>query len=270
MTTYLDANRANWDERADIHVEDVTGAYAVERFLAGEDVLYPIEAAEVGDVSGLKLVHLQCHIGLDTLSLARRGADVTGIDFSPNALRHAREFAAKAGLAARFVEGDVYRAPEIAGTGYDLAYTTWGTITWLPDIRAWGRVVAAVLRPGGRLYFADTHPSFEVLEEVDGRLQPTFSWRTPSSRPLEFNPTQTYTGDPRPLANTLNFEWVHPVSDILMSLIDAGMTIERVAEHEALPFRMFPMMVEGEDRLWRLPPGVPRLPLSLSVRAVKR
>ena len=120
MTASFGRQLRQWTTRADIHVEDVTGAYAVERFLAGEDVLYPIEAGEVGDVSGLKLLHLQCHIGLDTLSLARRGADATGIDFSPNALRHAREFAAKAGLAARFVEGDVYRAPEIAGTGYDV------------------------------------------------------------------------------------------------------------------------------------------------------
>lgn len=269
MTSFLDANRANWDERADIHVEDVTGAYAVERFLAGEDVLFPIEAAEIGDVAGLKVLHLQCHIGLDTLSLARRGAEVTGIDFSPHALRHARDFAERTGLSARFVEGDVYRAAELAGTGYDLVYTTWGTITWLPDIRRWGKVVADVLRPGGRLYFADTHPGFELLEEVNGRLEPTFSFRTPSSRPLAFNPTQTHTGDPRPLANSQSFEWVHPMSDILMALVDHGLVIERVAEHEALPFRMFPMMVEGGDRMWRLPAGVPRLPLSLSISAVK-
>src|SRR6185295_1350761 len=139
--------------------EDLTGAYGIERFLAGEDVLYPIEAAEIGDVSGLKVLHLQCHIGLDTLCLARRGARVTGLDFSAAALRHARGFANDAGIEARFVHGEVYDAAVLCGTDFDLVYATWGTISWLPDIRRWGAVVAALLKPGGALYFADQHPS---------------------------------------------------------------------------------------------------------------
>src|SRR5690349_13318913 len=160
MSSYLDTNRASWDERADIHVEDLTGSYGIERFLAGEDVLYPIEAGEIGNVAGLKLLHLQCHIGLDTLCLARRGAEVTGLDFSAAALGHARELAAKADLTARFVQGEVYDAAGLCGTDFDLVYTTWGTINWLPDVRRWGATIAAVLKPGSRLYFADTHPSF--------------------------------------------------------------------------------------------------------------
>ena len=269
MESFLDVNRANWDERADIHIEDATGGYAIERFLAGEDVLFPIEAAEIGDVTGLETLHLQCHIGIDTLCLARRGARVTGLDFSPNALRHARDLAAKTGLAARFVQGEVYEAPALVGGGFDLVYTTWGTINWLPDIRRWGVVIASVLKPGGRLYFADGHPSLAVLDEVDGRPVPTFNWRTPSSLPLEFKPEQTYSGDPRPLVNARNFEWIHPISDIVMALIDNGLRIERMAEHEALPWAMFSVMKEGTDRLYRLPPGLPRLPLAISLSAIK-
>ena len=177
--------------------------------------------------------------------------------------------AAKAKLDARFVLGNVYDAPALVGSVFDLVFTTWGTITWLPDIRRWGEAVALVLKPGGRLYFADSHPSLGVLEEVGGRLVPTFGYRTPSSLPLEFSETQTYTGDPRPLTNAQNFEWLHPVSDIVMALIDNGLRIERIAEHEALPWAMFPMMVPGDDRLYRLPAGVPRLPLSISLSAVK-
>ena len=269
MSTYLETNRANWDERADVHIEDVTGSYAIAPFLAGEDVLFPIEASEIGDVRGLDLLHLQCHIGVDTLCLARRGARVTGLDFSENALRHAAALAAEADLEARFVLGDVYQAEEHVGAAFDIVYTTWGTICWLPDIRRWGRVIAAMLRPGGRLYFADTHPMIQPLEEVDGQLRPTFSYRTPTGVPLAFTANQTYTGDPRQFLNTENFEWVHPVSDVLMALIDAGLLIERVAEHEALPWQMFPMMAQGADRLWRLPAGHPRLPLSLTVSARK-
>ena len=174
MEPYLDANRLNWDERADIHAEDVTGAYAIERFLAGADTLHSIEANEIGDVAGLDVLHLQCHIGVDTLCLARRGARVTGLDFSANALRHARDLARKAKLEARFVLGNVYDAPALVGSVFDLVFTTWGTITWLPDIRRWGAAIALMLKPGGRLYFADSHPSLGVLEEVDGKLIPTF------------------------------------------------------------------------------------------------
>ena len=191
MSTFLDTNRASWDERAEIHVENLTEFYGIERFLAGEDVLSPIEAGEIGDVRGLKVLHLQCHIGLDTLCLARRGADVTGLDFSATALRHAEELAGKAGLAARFVLGEVYDAAALCGTNYDLVYTTWGTISWLPDIQRWGAVIAAALKPGGSLYFVDDHPSAATFEEIDGRLVPTFNWRTPSSMPLEFVANKT-------------------------------------------------------------------------------
>jgi len=269
MSSFFDANRANWDERADIHVEDSTGAYAIERLVAGEDVLFPIEAGEIGDLSGQKVLHLQCHIGVDTLCLARRGARVTGLDFSRRALDHAQDLAARTGLQAEFVQGDVYDAPELVGNDFDLVYATWGTINWLPDVFRWGAVLASVLKPSGRLYFAECHPGLAVLEEVNGRLEPTFNYRTPSSVPLEFRPSQTYTGDPRQLANNLNFEWIHPVSDILKALIDNGMTLERIAEHEALPWQMFPMMVQGDDRLWRLPAGMPSLPLALSIGARK-
>jgi SAM-dependent methyltransferase len=269
MSNYLSANRANWDERADVHIEDSSGAYSITAFLAGEDVLFPIEAPEIGDVSGLDVLHLQCHIGIDTLCLARRGARVTGLDFSENALRHAAGLARRAGLEARFVLGDVYQAPERVGGAFDLVYTTWGTICWLPDIRRWGETVAQMLRPGGRLYFADTHPMIQPLEEIDGRLLPTFGYRTPTGVPLAFTASQTYTGDTRQFLNAENFEWVHPLSDILMALIDGGLAISHVAEHEGLPWQMFPMMVKGEDRLWRLPAGHPRLPLSLSLTATK-
>jgi SAM-dependent methyltransferase len=269
VSTFLETNRVSWDERADIHVEDLTGSYGIERFLAGEDVLFPIEAAEIGNIEGLKVLHLQCHIGLDTLCLVRRGAHVTGLDFSAAALRHARDLAEKSGLAARFVHGEVYDAPTLCGSDFDLVYTSWGTIYWLPDIHRWGSVIATVLKPGGSLYFADQHPSFALLDEVDGHPLPTFNWRTPSSLPLEFAPNQTYTGDPRPLVNTRSFEWIHPLSDILMALIDQGLAIEHIAEHEALPWAMFPLMQKGADRLYRLPPGIPRMPLSLSLRARK-
>src|SRR5262245_11344938 len=158
MTDPIAINRMNWDERATIHARDQGGGYMLARFRAGEDALHEIEAAELGDVSGKRILHLQCHIGRDTLCLAPRGATVTGLDFSPAALAVARQLASETGLTATFVEGTVDDAPRLAPGPFDMVFTTWGTICWLPDMRSWARVVASVLAPGGELYFADCHP----------------------------------------------------------------------------------------------------------------
>src|SRR5436305_1103799 len=192
MTDYLEINRRNWDERAAIHARDAPGGYMLERFRAGADALHAIEAAEVGDLSGKRVLHLQCHIGRDTLCLVRRGATVTGLDFSGAALDVARHLAAETGLQAQFVECTVDQAPDLAPGPFDLVFTTWGTICWLPDMRKWAKIIAAVLRPGGELYFADAHPEFCVLEEIEGKLAPAYDFQTPADRPLHFANQTTY------------------------------------------------------------------------------
>jgi SAM-dependent methyltransferase len=241
----------------------------LDRFRRGEDALHEIEAAELGDVAGKRVLHLQCHIGRDTLCLVRRGAVATGLDFSSVALGVARSLAAETGLEADFVEATVDEAPELTPGPFDLVFTTWGTICWLPDIRAWARVVASVLAPGGELYFADAHPGFLVLEEEAGRLVPTYDFQTPADRPLQFVDATTYTGDPTIMTNQSTRVWIHSLSAILGALIDAGLTITMLREHEALPWRGVQSLVPASDRLWRLPDGHPRIPLSFSLRAKK-
>ena len=269
MDDFKLSNLRNWDERADVHVLDRTGFYAIDAFLVGEDTLCPIEAAEIGDVGGLRLAHFQCHIGIDTLCLARRGADVTGIDFSPRAIAHSEALATRTGIKARFVEGEVYDAPELIGTGFDIVFTTWGTITWLDDIRAWARAVAGTLKIGGRFYFADTHPGAALMEEKNGLLYPTYDWRSAKDHPQRFDAPVTYTGDETPLAIQHNFEWLRGISDVIGALIEAGLALDWLHEHETLPFRLFPMMVEAGDRMFALPPGLARMPLSLSLQATR-
>ena len=269
MTDPIEINRLNWDERALIHARDTTGDYMLDRFRAGEDALHEIEAAEIGDIAGRRVLHLQCHIGRDTLCLARRGAIVTGLDFSADALKVARSLAAETGLKADFVQGRVEDAPRLAPGPFDLVFTTWGTICWLPDMKAWARTIAAVLRPGGELYFADGHPSFMVMGERDGKIVPFYDYDTPKDRPLEFAEETTYTGDPTIMTNRATREWIHSLSSIFGALIDAGMSIEMFREHEVLPWRGLKLLVPATDRLWRLPDGHPRLPLSLSLKARK-
>jgi len=269
MTDPIDVNRRSWDERVAIHMRDTTGVYALDGFRAGENPLNGIEAAELGDISGKRVLHLQCHIGLDTLRLARLGAAVTGLDFSSAAVKAARGLAEETGLQAHFVQGSVDEAPRLTPGPFDLVFTTWGALCWLPDMRNWASVVASVLAAGGELYCADAHPGFSLLEEVAGRLVPTYDFQTPADRPLEFNSATTYTGDPTVLTHQSTREWIHPLSAILGALIDAGLTITMFHEHENLPWQAVPMLVPTPERRWRLPDGHPRVPLSFSVRARK-
>jgi 2-polyprenyl-3-methyl-5-hydroxy-6-metoxy-1,4-benzoquinol methylase len=269
MTDPIAINRLNWDERAAIHARDTNGDYMLARFRAGEDTLVEIEAAELGDVSGKRILHLQCHIGRDTLCLARRGAIVTGLDFSGEALSVARQLARDTGLDATFVQGTVDDAPRLTPGPFDMVFTTWGTICWLPSIRSWADIIASVLAPGGELYFADAHPSFVVLEQSPAGLVVTYDHLTPVDTPLTFVNATTYTGDTTVMTHQTTQEWMHPLSEILGGLIDNDMMITMFREHEVLPWKALPCMVPDGQRMWRLPDGMPRMPLSLSLRARK-
>lgn len=269
MTDPIEVNRRNWDERATIHARDTTGFYGLDRVRSDEDRLHSLEVAELGDIAQKRILHLQCHIGTDTLRLARLGAIVTGLDFSAGAIRTARRLADEAGLTAHFVEGRVDEAPCLAPGPFDLVYVTWGTICWLPDLATWAQAIAAVLAPGGELYLADAHPSFVLMEERGGKLEPAYDFQTPVDRPLEFTSETTYTGDPTVMTHRSTREWIHSLSTILGALIGAGLAIKMFHEHEVLPWRAFEFMVPTSDRRWRLPDGHPRLPLSFSLRARK-
>jgi SAM-dependent methyltransferase len=269
MVDPIEINRRNWDERATIHARDTTGFYLLDRFRAGDGGFNGIEAVELGDVRGKRVLHLQCHIGLDTLRLARLGAFATGLDFSEEALKAARALAEDAELKATFVLGTVDEAPHLTPGPFDLVFTTWGALCWLPDMSAWARVISSVLAPGGELYCADAHPGFCILEEVAGKLVPTYDFQTPAHRPLEFSDATTYTGDTTVMTHQSIRNWIHPLSAILGALIDAGLTIIMFREHEVLPWQGVPMLVPSADGRWRLPDGHPRIPLSFSVRAKK-
>lgn len=266
---WRDANLASWNEAARLHVQDATGFYNVEAFLAGRDSLYPIESAEIGDVRGKRLLHLQCHFGLDTMSLARRGAQVTGLDFSPVALEAARDIAQRSGIAAQFVESDVYAARQVIEGDFDIVYATWGAIGWLPDIKRWAQVAASMLKPGGILYLAEGHPSTLILDDRSGPILPAYGWRTPPGKPERFDESESYTGDA--LADTTpTYNWIHPLSDIIGGLMDQGLMLEFLHEHETIPWKLFNCMVPAGEGMFRLPDGSVPMPLGFSIRMQKR
>lgn len=263
----FESNRRRWDEMAAVHRRDATGFYGVDRFVAGVSDLTPIELAELGDIVGKRVAHLQCHFGMDTIRLARRGAAVTGLDFSERAIGEARALAAEVNSDARFVLGNVYDAREHLSGDFDLVFTTWGTIVWLPDVARWARVIASLLRPGGALYFADAHPML-LCHEADGvRLVLSDDWQTPADKPLIYTESTSYTGDAT--AEHVSYEWIHSLGSIVDALAAAGLRIAWVHEHDALPWPQVATMTRGADGMFQLPPDGPKMPVALSIRAVK-
>ncbi len=269
MDEFFAGNRANWDERVAIHLRDTTGLYGLDATRSGQDVLGPIEAAEIGDITGKRLLHSQCHFGLDTISLSRRGAQATGLDFSPMAIEAARALADEVGVDIDFVEGHVYDAAEVAGTGYDIVFTTWGTIGWLSSISRCAEAISDCLSPGGFLYLADGHPILDMITERDDRLDFAFDWRTPQDAPIIETVEQSYAVDGTRIDNNRTYTWNHPLSDIIGALSERGLRLEFLHEHEAIPWQAFPSMVATGDRMFVQQPGQTKLPLAFSLKAVK-
>jgi SAM-dependent methyltransferase len=263
---WREANRANWDERVDIHLR----AYDLAPLRAGRGRLTPMEEAELGEVAGQRVLHLQCHIGSDTLVLAQRGAEVTGLDFSAPAIAAARTLAAELGLPARFVVSDLYAAPDSLPEphGFDLVYVTWGALCWLPDIAAWARVVAYFLRPGGALYLAEGHPAALVFDDecalpdgLPGYFLPYFH-----QGPLIQDDTSDYADPDARLQSTRTYQYIHPLGGVVSALLAAGLTLEFLHEHDAVPWRMFAALEEDAGGVYRWPDR-PWLPLAFSLRA---
>lgn len=264
---FLLANQANWNERADIHIQDLAKFYAIDAVIDGENVLTPIERNELGDLAGLRIAHFQCHIGTDTLSLKRmNAAEVVGLDFSTAAIGHARDLSVRSGLDVRFVEGNVYDAASLIGNGFDLVFTSWGTICWLDDLNKWAQAIADVLRPGGRLYFADTHPYALTMDSDNaGKLHLAFDYQTSAESPIIVDEETSYDGSNMTLANQRTYEWQHSVSSILNALIQVGIHIDFFNEHHALPWEIYRGMSKSEDRLFRMAPGHVKTPLAISI-----
>lgn len=258
---YFEANRRMWDERVPIHVG--SRFYDVEGFRAGASTLRDFELEALGDVTGRSLVHLQCHFGLDSLSWARLGAEVTGLDFSAPAVAAAAGLAEELGLAATFVEGNVYDAPAVLGRRFDIVYTGLGALCWLPDIESWADVVAALVRPGGTVFVAEFHPLSDILGDDDLTIErPYFQGREPS----RWDEGGSYADPEADTRFNVSFEWTQPVSRVIDSLARRGLVLERFEEYDYTLFPRWPILERHPGEIYRLPAGVPSLPLMYSAK----
>ena len=242
----------------------------MKEFLGGETSLDPLVLSEIGDVAGKKLLHLQCHFGLDTLSFARMGAKATGLDFSPKAIAAARKLAAETGLDARFVNARVDEAAKAAGTGYDIVFASWGTLMWLPDLAVWAGNIAECLMPGGTFYLAEGHPLLWTLDDEGNTVAENF--RIVRSYfldgPQQWENAHDYAEPDVALTHFKSHEWQHTLGEVVTVLAEAGLRIDFLHEHDRLVWAGVPSL-EWDGTFYRAPEGAPRLPLSYSVKARK-
>ena len=273
MEEYLAVNRTNWDERAPAHA--ASPGYSVARFVEDPTFLSYVvrfDLPRLGDIAGLRGVHLQCHIGTDTVSLARLGARMTGLDLSPVALREARRLAEQAGADVDFVEADTYSAVEVLGREqFDLVFTGIGAICWLPDIARWAQVVADLLRPGGRLFIREGHPVLWALD--DSRPDSLLALKYPyfeHEQALVFDEPGTYVDTDVEFEHTVSHSWNHGLGEIVSALLNSGLHLTMFEEHDSVPWDALPGQMEqldgGEYRVAEHPE---RLPHSYTLQAVK-
>ena len=260
---YFQVNKDLWDKRTGIHLK--SEFYHTERILAGESALTEIEHQYLPQVDGKSLLHLQCHFGLDTISLARMGAQCTGIDFSTEAMRTARELTARTGMHIPYYESNVYDVPRLGLPAFDLVFTSYGVLCWLPDLNAWARVVAGALKQGGMLYLAEFHPVLYMFDFDKRTLSyPYQNTGQAFEEWCEFSYTEATEK-----VGMNSWFWQHSLSEIINALIEAGMQIHIMHEIPWSPYHCFPGMEELGASRYYFGPKEAQIPHVLVVHAIK-
>jgi SAM-dependent methyltransferase len=274
MDDYMKINQEWWNEAAQVHAQGY--GYQLQAFLYGMNKLHNLEQTEVGDVQGKKLLHLQCHFGLDTLSWARLGAQVTGVDYAEQAIAIAQslyeQLRPDLPAEATFVCSNIYTLPEVldAAGQFDIVYTSYGVIGWLPNLLPWGKIIAHYLKPGGFFYIAEGHPFMWIFDEKSPDLKPVYPYF--SREPIKDESSGTYAEPNTQLAHTTTYGWNHTLSEIFTSLISAGLTIDFFHEHPFCAWDCLPPMEPGPDNFLQFADAQKRamIPLMFSLKATKR
>jgi SAM-dependent methyltransferase len=267
MDKYLKNNKALWNEITPIHAQ--SDFYDVEGFKNGRSsMLYPIEREEMGDISGKSLLHLQCHFGMDTLSWARLGAKVTGVDFSDKSIDLARSLSKELEIDAEFICSDIYDLPENLSGKFDIVYTSGGALCWLPDLKRWAEIIAHFLKPGGFFYILEGHPFMMVFygdspDATEPKVKNSY-FHTPE--PAKWDPEGDYA-EPDAVVSPGSYEWTHSMGDIINAIISAGLRIEFLHEFPVIFFKCLPFMERDDDGLWRIKGD--KIPLIFTLKATK-
>ena len=273
VENYVEVNKANWDERAAAHANSPD--YAFQQFIDDPKFLSEVVRFDVpllGDIRGVRGIHLQCHIGTDTLSLARLGAQMTGLDFSGESLAQARKLAELTDTDITYVESEVYAATSVLGTEqFDFVFTGVGALCWLPDITLWAKTVSDLLAPGGRLFIREGHPMLWAVDEMrtDGVFvdYPYFE----TTEPLVDEDDGTYVSTETQFTQNVTASWNHGIGETITALMDHGMQLTQLVEHDSVPWEAMPgQMTKLPNGEWQLTDRPERLAHTYTLQAVKR
>lgn len=267
---YMNVNRKRWDELVRHH--ERSAFYDVASFKAGRITVSELEREELGDVKGKSLLHLQCHFGMDTMSWARMGAQVTGVDYSEEAIALARSLAAELGIEANFVHSNIYDlvSQQKLNGQFDIVYTSHGVLCWLPDLQGWAKTIVHYLKPGGIFYILEGHPFRSTIDEEKEGL--TVGYPYFNREVMKFESEYSYADSATPIANKTAYEWNHSFSEIIGSLLSQGLSLEFFHEFPFIGWTPFPDMERSEDGWYRFKDESKRdlLPMMFSLKASKK
>jgi len=261
--SYFEANKELWNKRTAVHKD--SSFYDLDAFKKGKSSLNKIELEELGDVKGKTLLHLQCHFGMDTMSWQRLGADCTGIDLSDEAINLAKSINNELQLDANFVCSNVYDLKENLDGQFDIVFTSYGTIGWLPDLDKWAEIIAHFLKPGGTFYIADFHPVLWMMDEHFKNIKYDYF----NTSVIVEESTGTYTDRDAPISS-MEYGWNHPFSEIFSALIKQGLAIHQFNEFPYSPYNCFNDVEQGEDGMWRIKGMDQKMPMMYSIKATKK
>lgn len=259
---YLNKNKAAWNAKTTVHID--SDFYDMPSFLRGESTLKKPELGLLGDVTGKRILHLQCHFGQDTLSLARMGAEVTGVDLSDAAIAKARELTETLELKANFVCCDIYSLKEHLNETFDIVFTSYGTIGWLPDLDRWAAIVQHFLKPGGTFVMVDFHPVIWMFDEHFREVRYSYF----NTETIVEQEEGSYADREAAIAYE-TVSWNHPTSELLQSLIDAGMTLQQFREWDYSPYACFRGLREDEPGVYRISHLDAKLPMMYGIVATR-
>jgi SAM-dependent methyltransferase len=260
-----DGNRLQWDEVAPVHLK----SYKIDNLLQGGHLLDEIQTSEVGDVRGKSMLHLQCHIGTDSLSWARLGASVTGVDFSERSIEIAEKLKSDLSLDADFISCNVYELPQHLNEAFDIVYTSQGVLCWLSDLRLWAEVISKYLKPDGFFYIMESHPFLNIFDDSGGEeLKVKYSYFH-RDEPVEWPGGSPDYSNENYVVERPSYEWQWAMSDVVNALLSAGLRIEFVNEYDKIFYKALPDMRRAADGWWYLPENKREIPLMFTLKARK-
>ena len=260
---YFESNKNLWNQRTLVHKN--SSFYNLAGFKAGETVLTPIELNEIGNVNGKKLLHLQCHFGMDSLDWARKGAKVTGVDISDISIAEAQKLNEELKLDAAFVCCNVLDTADHLKEEFDIVFTSYGTIGWLPDLKPWANMIARMLKPEGLFYIAEFHPVVWMFDDEFTHIKYAYE----NKEVIVIENQGTYTDRNADISGK-EYSWNHSISEVLNALIGAGLTIESFNEFMYSPYPCFRQVIEFEKGKWHIKGMEGKIPMVYSIRAVKQ